>query len=79
VIWPNPPYRAKYSVIWARQIASRRAGCVVRGDYQLALKANRPVLHQDVIDFFDDPPAGMIDPPHQTTDADRPNESQAGP
>jgi predicted transposase YbfD/YdcC len=36
----------------------------------LALKANRPVLHQDVIDFFDDPPAGMIDPPHQTTDAD---------
>src|SRR5580658_2311060 len=40
------------------------------GDYLLALKANRPVLHQDAIDFFDDPPADMIEPPHQTTDGD---------
>ena len=48
------------------------ADTIVRrgGDYLLALKANRPVLHQDAIDFFDDPPADMMEPPHQTTDGD---------
>lgn len=40
------------------------------GDYLLALKANRPVLHADVAAFFDDPPAGMLQPAHPTTDAD---------
>jgi predicted transposase YbfD/YdcC len=40
------------------------------GDYLLALKANRPVLHRDVMAFFDDPPADMLEPPHNTTDGD---------
>ena len=40
------------------------------GDYLLALKANRPVLHQDVVDFFANPPADMTEPGHHTTDAD---------
>ncbi|HEY1941652.1 MAG TPA: ISAs1 family transposase [Roseiarcus sp.] len=40
------------------------------GDYLLALKANRPVLHQDAVAFFDDPPAQMLEPAHVTTDAD---------
>ena len=40
------------------------------GDYLLALKANRPVLHQDVVAFFDDPPADMLEPMHNTTDGD---------
>jgi len=26
------------------------------GDYLLALKANRPLLHHEVITFFDNPP-----------------------
>ena len=40
------------------------------GDYLLALKANRPVLHQDVVEFFADPEAAEIEPVHLTTDAD---------
>ena len=40
------------------------------GDYLLALKGNRPALFADVVDFFADPPADMIAPPHVTTDAD---------
>lgn len=40
------------------------------GDYLLALKANRPVLHRDVGDFFDDPPQEMLEPEHCTTDGD---------
>ena len=40
------------------------------GDYLLALKANRPVLHQDVAEFFDDPPNDMLEPEHATTDGD---------
>jgi predicted transposase YbfD/YdcC len=40
------------------------------GDYLLALKANRPVLHRDVVTFFDDPPADMLEPGHTTTDGD---------
>ena len=40
------------------------------GDYLLALKANRPVLHADVERFFVDPPKGMIQPGHETTDGD---------
>ena len=40
------------------------------GDYLLALKANRPVLHRDVVAFFDDPPADMQEPVHNTTDGD---------
>lgn len=31
------------------------------GDYLLALKANRPALHEEVARFFADPPAGMIE------------------
>ncbi|MBY5407111.1 ISAs1 family transposase [Rhizobium leguminosarum] len=31
------------------------------GDYLLALKANRPALHQEVARFFADPPADMIE------------------
>jgi hypothetical protein len=37
---------------------------------RLALKANRPILHQDVVDFFADPPAAMSQPVHTTTDGD---------
>jgi len=33
-----------------------------------ALKANRPVLHQDVVDFFANPTAGMTEPGCHTTD-----------
>src|SRR6202789_1467552 len=40
------------------------------GDYLLALKANRPLLHQEVVAFFDDPPADMLEPGHDTTDGD---------
>ena len=40
------------------------------GDYLLALKANRPVLHQDVVDFFAHPPTEMTEPGHNTTDGD---------
>lgn len=40
------------------------------GDYLLALKANWPVLHQDVVDFFADPAVEGIEPVHVTTDAD---------
>ncbi|MBM3556388.1 MAG: ISAs1 family transposase [Alphaproteobacteria bacterium] len=40
------------------------------GDYLLALKANRPVLHRDVAAFFDNPPADMLEPEHRATDAD---------
>ena len=40
------------------------------GDYLLALKANRPVLHQDVAEFFDNPPNDMLEPEHATTDGD---------
>lgn len=40
------------------------------GDYLLALKGNRPVLHQDVAAFFDNPPAAMLEPGHATTDGD---------
>ena len=35
------------------------------GDYLPAFKANRPVLHQDVVDFFANPPADMTEPGHQ--------------
>ncbi len=38
------------------------------GDYLLALKGNRPALHRDVAAFFDDPPAEMLEPEHETTD-----------
>jgi len=40
------------------------------GDYLLALKANWPVLHQDVAEFFDNPPKDMLELEHQTTDGD---------
>jgi predicted transposase YbfD/YdcC len=40
------------------------------GDYLLALKANRPLLHQEVVAFFDDPPADMLQPICETTDGD---------
>jgi predicted transposase YbfD/YdcC len=40
------------------------------GDYLLALKANRPVLHQDVAEFFDKPPKDMLEPEHHTADGD---------
>lgn len=39
------------------------------GDYCLALKANRPVLHADVERFFADPDAGKL-ATHTTTDGD---------
>ena len=40
------------------------------GDYLLALKANRPLLHEDVVAFFNDPPADMLQVEHTTTDGD---------
>jgi predicted transposase YbfD/YdcC len=40
------------------------------GDYLLALKANRPLLHQEVVTFFDDPPADMLEGEHTTADGD---------
>ena len=39
------------------------------GDYLLALKANRPLLHGEVARFFDDPPEGALDW-FETTDSD---------
>jgi predicted transposase YbfD/YdcC len=41
------------------------------GNYLRALKANRSVLHRDVVEFFADPEAAEIEPVHLTTDADR--------
>jgi predicted transposase YbfD/YdcC len=48
------------------------ADTIVRrgGDYLLVLKANRPATHGDVVRFFDDPPADMIQPPIETMDND---------
>lgn len=40
------------------------------GDYLLALKANRPLLHAEVERFFAEPPADMLEPSYETTDAD---------
>lgn len=40
------------------------------GDYLLALKRNRPALHADVERFFAEPPEGMVEPVHETSDAD---------
>lgn len=40
------------------------------GDYLLALKANRPLLHAEVAAFFADPPADMLQAEHMTTDGD---------
>jgi len=40
------------------------------GDYLLALKGNRPLLHKEVVAFFDDPLAEMLKPAHETTDGD---------
>lgn len=40
------------------------------GDYLLALKANRPLLHAEVEHFFAEPPKDMIEALYQTTDAD---------
>jgi predicted transposase YbfD/YdcC len=40
------------------------------GDYLLALKANRPATHDDVVRFFQAPPADMIEPVHETIDND---------
>ena len=40
------------------------------GDYLLALKANRPATYADIVRFFDDPPAEMLQPPFETTDSD---------
>jgi predicted transposase YbfD/YdcC len=41
------------------------------GDYLLALKANRPLVHAEVEHFFAQPPADMLEPLHETTDADQ--------
>lgn len=48
------------------------ADTIVRrgGDYLLSLKANRPVLHKDVVDFFANPPPDMVSPVHETVDGD---------
>ena len=40
------------------------------GDYLLALKANRPATHADIVRFFDDPPDGAVQAAYETTDAD---------
>ena len=40
------------------------------GDYLLALKGNRPAMHEDVVRFFADPPAEMLQTPVKTTDND---------
>ena len=40
------------------------------GDYLLALKANRPLVHAEVERFFAEPPADMVGSCHETTDAD---------
>ena len=40
------------------------------GDYLLALKANRPATHEDVVRFFAEPPVDMIEPPFTTVDND---------
>src|SRR5882757_5626636 len=40
------------------------------GDYLLALKANRPLVHAEVERFFAEPPADMLEPLYETSDAD---------
>jgi predicted transposase YbfD/YdcC len=40
------------------------------GDYLLALKGNQPAMRKDAVAFFDDPPANMIEPVHETVDGD---------
>jgi hypothetical protein len=58
------------STPWDTQIDSAEKIVGRGGDYLLALKANRPLLHRDVVAFFDDPPADMLEPEHNTTDGD---------
>ncbi len=36
----------------------------------MALKGNRPATHDDVVRFFDDPQAGIVEPVHETVDND---------
>jgi predicted transposase YbfD/YdcC len=48
----------------AEKIVRRGRDCL------LPLKANRPALHRDVVAFFDERPAGMLETPHPMTDAD---------
>ncbi|MFL6727912.1 MAG: ISAs1 family transposase [Sphingomicrobium sp.] len=40
------------------------------GDYLLALKANWPATHADIVAFFAEPPPGMIEAPFETVDND---------
>lgn len=40
------------------------------GDYLLALKANRPLVHAEVERFFAEPPTEMLEPLYETADAD---------
>jgi predicted transposase YbfD/YdcC len=48
------------------------ADIIVRrgGDYLLALKANRPAIHADVVRLFADPPKNMLEPSFETIDND---------
>ena len=57
---------------WVETLRDRAPDKIVQrgGDYLLALKGNRPALHRDVVAFFDDPPAEMLEPPHKTTDGE---------
>ena len=40
------------------------------GDYLLALKANRPLLHREIEAFFANPPPELLQAPHETPDGD---------
>jgi predicted transposase YbfD/YdcC len=48
------------------------ADMIVRrgGDYLLALEANRPATHADVVRLFAGPPRNMLEPTFETTDND---------
>lgn len=48
------------------------------GDYLLALKGNRPLLHAEVACFFAQPPENMLEPLYETTDADHDHSVPAG-
>ena len=62
--------RSSPSTPSAHRAPSPRRSCGAAGDYLLALKGNQPVLQRDAVAFFDDPPADMVEPVHETTDGD---------
>ena len=53
------------------QVAIAETIVALGGDDLLAPKANRHATHMDVVDFFADPPPGMVEEPYETIETER--------